>query len=131
MNKIILLGRITKDIELKNTPQGTPVATFTLAVNRRFAKEGQQQADFPNCVAWRQQAEFLAKYFKKGSMVAVVGSLQTRSWDGADGKKQYATEVMVDEVYFAGEKKETQSEPTTDFTDFAEADFEDDDDLPF
>ena len=92
---------------MRQTPQGTSVASFSIAVNRRFAKEGQQQADFINCVAWRQQAEFICKYFRKGSMIAIVGSIQTRSWDGQDGKRQYATEVLVDEVYFTGSKAES------------------------
>ena len=92
---------------MRQTPQGTSVANFSIAVNRRFAKEGQQQADFINCVAWRQQAEFICKYFRKGSMIAIVGSIQTRSWDGQDGKRQYATEVLVDEVYFTGSKAES------------------------
>lgn len=107
MNKVILMGRLTRDPELSQTPQGTAVARFSIAVNRRFAKEGQQQADFINCTAWRQQAEFICRYFKKGSMIAVVGSIQTRSWDGQDGKKQYATEVVADEVYFTGSKAES------------------------
>ncbi len=107
MNKVILMGRLTRDPEMRQTPQGTPVASFSVAVNRRFAKEGQQQADFINCVAWRQQAEFICKYFRKGSMIAIVGSIQTRSWDGQDGKRQYATEVLVDEVYFTGSKAES------------------------
>ena len=104
MNRAILMGRLTKDPELRYTQQGTAVVSFTIAVNRRFAKEGQQQADFISCVAWRQTAEFICKYFKKDSMLAVVGSIQTRSWDGQDGKRQYATEVLVDEVHFTGEK---------------------------
>ena len=107
MNKVILMGRLTRDAEMRQTPQGTSVASFSIAVNRRFAKEGQQQADFINCVAWRQQAEFICKYFRKGSMIAIVGSIQTRSWDGQDGKRQYATEVLVDEVYFTGSKAES------------------------
>ena len=106
MNRAILMGRLTKDVEMRQTPNGISVARFTLAVNRRFAKEGQQQADFINCVAWRQTGEFIARYFKKGSMIAVVGSIQSRSWDGQDGKKQYATEVNVEEAYFTGEKSE-------------------------
>ena len=106
MNKVILMGRLTKDAEMRQTPNGISVARFTLAVNRRFAKEGQQQADFINCVAWRQTGEFIARYFRKGSMIAVVGSIQSRSWDGQDGKKQYATEVNVEEAYFTGEKSE-------------------------
>ena len=106
MNKVILMGRLTKDVEMRQTPNGVSVARFTLAVNRRFAKEGQQQADFINCVAWRQTGEFIARYFQKGSMIAVVGSIQSRSWDGQDGKKQYATEVNVEEAYFTGSKAE-------------------------
>ena len=106
MNKVILMGRLTKDVEMRQTPNGVSVARFTLAVNRRFAKEGQQQADFINCVAWRQTGEFIARYFRKGSMIAVVGSIQSRSWDGQDGKKQYATEVNVEEAYFTGSKSE-------------------------
>ncbi len=107
MNKVILMGRLTRDPEYSQTPSGVTMARFSIAVNRRFAKEGQQQADFINCTAWRQQAEFICKYFKKGSMIAVVGSIQTRSWDGQDGKKQYATDVVVDEAYFTGSKNET------------------------
>jgi single-strand DNA-binding protein len=107
MNKVILMGRLTRDPEYSQTPSGVTMARFSIAVNRRFAKEGQQQADFINCTAWRQQAEFICKYFKKGSMIAVIGSIQTRSWDGQDGKKQYATDVVVDEVYFTGSKNES------------------------
>ena len=107
MNRAILMGRLTKEVEMRQTPDGVSVARFTLAVNRRFAKEGQQQADFINCVAWRQTGEFIARYFQKGSMIAVVGSIQSRSWDGQDGKKQYATEVNVEEAYFTGSKSES------------------------
>lgn len=109
MNRAILMGRLTRDVEMRQTPNGVSLARFSIAVNRRFAKEGQQQADFINCVAWRQTGEFISRYFRKGSMIGVVGSIQTRSWDGQDGKKQYATEVVVDEVYFTGEKRESQS----------------------
>lgn len=134
MNKSILMGRITRDIELKQTQNGTATISFTIAVNRRFAKEGQQQADFINCVAWRGTAEFISKYFNKGSMIAVVGSLQSRSWDGQDGKKQYVTEVIVDEVYFAGSKKETptggNSDDNSALDGFAEVP-PGEDDLPF
>ena len=107
MNRAILMGRLTKEVEMRQTPDGVSVARFTLAVNRRFAKEGQQQADFINCVAWRQTGEFIARYFQKGSMIAVIGSIQSRSWDGQDGKKQYATEVNVEEAYFTGSKSES------------------------
>ena len=108
MNKVILLGHLTKDVEMRQTPNGTNVARFSLAVNRRFSKE--RQADFINCVAWRQTGEFIARYFQKRSMIAVVGSIQSRSWDGQDGKKQYATEVVVDEAYFAGSKSDNTSQ---------------------
>ena len=134
MNKAILMGRVTKDIELKHTPNGVAVITFTIAVNRRFAKEGQTQADFINCVAWRQQAEFIAKYFNKGSMISVVGNIQNRSWDGQDGKKNYTTEIIVDEVYFTGEKKENATQGENDaFTDagFSEMAAPNEEDLPF
>jgi single-strand DNA-binding protein len=107
MNKVILMGRLTRDVEMRQTPNGVSVARFSIAVNRRFAKEGQQQADFINCVAWRQTGEFISRYFQKGSMIAVVGSIQSRSWDGQDGKRQYATEVVVDEAYFTGSRAET------------------------
>lgn len=109
MNKVILMGRLTADPELRQTPQGTPLARFSIAVNRRFAKEGSQQTDFLNCVAWRQTGEFIARYFRKGSMIAVDGQIQTRSWDGQDGRRQYATEIVVENAYFTGSKAETNT----------------------
>ncbi len=109
MNKAILMGRLTRDPELRQTPTGVSVTSFTIAVNRRFARDGGQEADFINCVAWRQTAEFVCRYFQKGSMIAVCGSIQTRSWDGQDGKKQYATEVVADEVHFTGSKSESST----------------------
>lgn len=118
MNKVILMGRLTRDVEMRQTPNGVSLARFSIAVNRRFAgKDAQQQADFINCVAWRQTGEFIARYFQKGSMIAVVGSIQSRSWDGNDGKKQYATEVIVDEAYFTGSKSENSTGGNTDFSD--------------
>lgn len=109
MNKVILMGRLTRDVEMRQTASGVNVARFSIAVNRRFAREGNQQADFINCAAWRQTGEFIARYFHKGSMIAVVGQLQSRSWEGQDGKKQYAMEVVVDEAYFTGSKAETNT----------------------
>jgi single-strand DNA-binding protein len=109
MNRVILMGRLTADPELRQTPQGTSVARFTIAVNRRFQKEGSQQADFITCVAWRQTAEFICRFFQKGSMIAVEGQIQSRSWDGQDGKRQYATEVVVDNAYFTGSKSESNT----------------------
>jgi single-strand DNA-binding protein len=111
------MGRLTKDVEIRQTPNNLSVARFTIAVNRRFAKDGGQQADFINCIAWRKTGEFIARYFQKGSMIAIVGSIQTRSWDGNDGKKQYATEVIVDEAYFTGSKSESGTGGNTDLSD--------------
>ncbi|MBR4172793.1 MAG: single-stranded DNA-binding protein [Clostridia bacterium] len=107
MNKVILMGRLTRDPELRQTTSGIQVCSFSIAVNRRFAKDGQQNADFINCTAWRQQAEFICKYFRQGSMMALVGSLQSRSWENQEGKRQYSTDVVVDEVYFTGSKRES------------------------
>lgn len=109
MNKVILMGRLTRDPEMRQSPQGTPVVSFSLAIDRRFAREGQQQADFISCVAWSKLAEFICKYFQKGSMIAVTGRLQSRSWDDKDGKRQYATEVIVEEAYFTGSRSETHT----------------------
>ena len=113
MNKVILMGRLTRDVEMRQTPNGVSVARFSIAVDRRFSgKDGQRQADFINCVAWRQTGEFIARYFQKGSMIAVVGSIQSRSWDGQDGKRQYATEVIIDNAFFTGSKNESGSGAT-------------------
>lgn len=112
MNKAILMGRLTKDPEQRTTSSQIPVASFTLAVDRRFkSADGQKQADFIPIIAWRQQAEFAAKYFRKGSRMVVVGSIQTRSWDGTDGSKHYATEVIADEIYFGDSKQTGSNEP--------------------
>ena len=109
MNKVILMGRLTRDPEMRQTQNGVSVCSFSIAVNRRFAKDGQQSADFINCTAWRQQAEFICKYFAKGAMISVVGNLQSRSWENQEGKKQYATDVVVDEVYFTGSRTESHT----------------------
>ena len=115
MNKVILMGRLTRDPEMRQTTGGTQVCSFSIAVNRRFAKDGQQNADFINCTAWRQQAEFICKYFHKGAMIAVVGNLQSRSWENQEGKRQYATDVVVDEVYFTGSRQESQGAQDSGF----------------
>ena len=104
MNKAILMGRLTADPEMRQTQSGVSCARFTIAVNRRFQKD---ETDFINCVAWRQTADFICKFFAKGNMIAVVGSIQTRTWEGQDGKKNYATEVVADEAYFTGSKAES------------------------
>ncbi len=109
MNKVILMGRLTRDAEVRQTASGITCTRFSIAVNRRFAKEGQQQADFINCVAWRQTGEFIAKYFGKGSMIAVVGNLQMNKWVDNDGVTHTNYEVVVDEAYFTGSKAETQT----------------------
>ena len=131
MNRVILMGRLTADPELRQTPQGTSVTQFTIAVDRRIKTENGQQADFITCVAWRKTAEFICRYFQKGRMIAVEGKLQSRSWDTQDGTRQYATEVIVDNVSFTGEKPQTentdglQTENTDGFT------YLPDDDTPF
>ena len=106
LNKVILGGRLTGDPELKTTPSGVSVCSFTLAVNRRFSKEG--EADFINVVAWRQTAEFICKHFCKGSSICVMGSIQTRSYD-KNGEKRYATEVQADDAVFVDSKTEADN----------------------
>ena len=105
MNKVILLGRLCKDVELKyTTTSNKAVASFSLAVNRRFSKTG--EADFINIVAWDKNAEFCSKYFSKGQQVSLVGRIQTRSYENAEGNKVYITEVVAEECYFADSKKD-------------------------
>lgn len=110
MNRIVLVGRLTKDPELRYTPNGVPVATFTLAVNRNFKNaQGEQEADFINCVVWRKPAENVANYLKKGSLAGVDGRLQTRNYDGQDGKRVYVTEVMAESVQFLEPRSSSQN----------------------
>lgn len=105
MNDVVLMGRLTADPELKQTPSGVFVTTFTVAVNRSYVKQGEErQADFINCVAWRGTAEFITKYFLKGQMIAVQGSIQTRSYEDKQGNKRKAVEVVVEKGYFCGNK---------------------------
>lgn len=127
LNKAILGGRLTADVELKQTQSGVPVCTFTLAVNRKPAKDKETVTDFINCVAWRNTAEFISKYFKKGSSLCVAGSIQTRSWDDNNGNKRYATEIIVDEAMFVDSKGDQPAQPPQ--ANFEEANT--DDDLPF
>ncbi|MBP5491883.1 MAG: single-stranded DNA-binding protein [Clostridiales bacterium] len=109
MNKVILMGRLTKDPEVKQTPSNIAVCSFTIACDRRFkTQSGERQSDFINCVAWRQQATLLGNYFHKGSRIAIVGSLQSRSYDDQSGQKRYVTEVVVDEIEFVDTKSESQ-----------------------
>lgn len=112
MNKVILIGRLTKDVELKITPNQTQFCGFTIAVDRRFKDaNGQRQADFISCLAWRQTAVFIQKYFKKGSRIGVVGSIQTRSYDDQNGQKHFVTEVVVEEVEFVESNNKSEEQP--------------------
>lgn len=107
LNRVILMGRITQELELKQTPSGVSVLTFSIAVDRGFVKQGEErQADFITCVAWRQQADFISKYFAKGRMIAIEGNLRTRTYDDKNGVKHYVTEVYVDGASFTGEPKQ-------------------------
>ena len=106
MNKVELLGRLTKDPELKQTASGISACKFTVAVNRRFKNaDGEYEADFINCVAWRQTADLICKYFSKGSQIGLVGNIQTRNYDNKDGQRVFVTEVVVEELHFVGERK--------------------------
>lgn len=111
MNKTILMGRLTADPEIRYTQSGTTlaVARYTLAVNRRFKRQGEQEADFISCVAFGKGGEFAEKYLRKGMQISVVGHLQVRSWDDNDGKRHWTTEVVIDEHYFAESKKTSQT----------------------
>src|SRR3954469_20507330 len=101
MNRVVLVGRLTKDPDLRYTPNGVPVATFTLAVNRPFSSQsGDREADFINCVVWRKPAENVANFLKKGSLAGVDGRIQTRNYEGQDGKRVYVTEVLAESVQF-------------------------------
>ena len=111
LNKVILMGRLTRDPELKYTPSNVAVCSFSIAVDRRYARPGEQrQADFINIVTWRNTAEFVSKYFVKGQLINICGSLQTRTWDDAQGVKHYATEVVADEVNFCGDNRNGASQ---------------------
>ena len=108
LNKVILMGRLTTDPELRTTPKGDEVISFTIAVERSFADaNGDRKADFLNCVAWKGTARFIHSHFNKGQMINVCGSLQTRNWDDAQGQKRYSTEVSVSEANFCGDKPKT------------------------
>jgi len=132
-NKTILSGRLTTDVQLKTTTSGTSVCGFTIAVNRK-TKGTEQKTDFINCVAWRLSAEFISKWFQKGSAIMVVGSLQTRSWTDNNGNKRYTTEVIVDEVHFVDSKGEGEKGGSAYIPQFDDSQFEElsgDDVLPF
>lgn len=134
MNKIVLMGRLTKDPDLRHTQSNVPVASFRLAVARRFVKQGEErQADFISIVAWNKTAEFVSKYFKKGQQVGVIGRLQTRTYEENETKK-YITEVVAEEVYFADSAKTNENNDTNDLNNedmnYIAGDISDDD-FPF
>lgn len=116
MNSICLVGRLTKDVELRYTPSNVAVATFTLAVNRTFKNEnGEREADFINCVMWRQQAENLANWAKKGALIGITGRIQTRSYDNQQGQRVYVTEVVAETFQLLeskGQGNQTQQRQT-------------------
>ncbi|KXT63199.1 single-stranded DNA-binding protein [Lactococcus sp. DD01] len=137
INNVVLVGRIVRDPELRYTPQNTAVATFTLAVNRRFKNaQGEREADFINCVIWRQPAENLANWAKKGTLVGITGGIQVRNYENKEGQRVYVTEVLADNFQMLGsnsnktEKGKTKSNQDKDS--FAGSPMEvSDDDLPF
>jgi single-strand DNA-binding protein len=129
LNRVILHGRLVADPELRNTQNGTAVAAFRIAVDRDYkSKEAGETADFVSCVAWRKSAEFIAKYFRKGSEILVEGRLQVRSYNDKDGNRRSVTEVVVDSVDFVGPKRSQGSTQSGENT-FVEVD--DDGELPF
>lgn len=142
LNRVCLLGRLVADPELRTTPSNVSVTSFTVAVNRSYVKSGaEREADFIDIVAWRNTAEFVCKYFHKGQLVALEGSLQTRTYTDRDGNKRKAVEVVADNVYFAEPKRDGYSQsndsfqaPAPSFSSGSSSDFEEiagDDELPF
>ena len=134
MNKIILIGRLTKDPDLRYTPNGAAVCSFTLAVDRPFTQGGERQADFINIVVWNKAAENCAKYLAKGRQAAVDGRLQIRSYDGNDGQRRWVTEVVADRVEFIGSSNaagSAMSKGADDGSGFGTEIVFDDEDVPF
>ena len=138
LNHIIVMGRLTRDPELRRTGSGTAVASFTIAVDRDFSPKdgGERETDFIDCVAWRQTGEFVSRYFEKGQMIVVEGRLQIRSWTDKEGNKRRTAEVVADNVYFGDSKRDDSdsfgsytAQPEAKTSGFAE--IEDDSDLPF
>ncbi len=136
-NLVVLTGRLTADPELKTTPNGISVTTFSIAVDRRYRSGEERQTDFINIVAWRQSAEFITKYFKKGSLIGIEGSIQTRRYQDKNGNNRTAFEVVANNVQFVESKRDSapSSEPASfsnaDVNDFADLGDAADDDLPF
>ncbi|EAK8454112.1 single-stranded DNA-binding protein [Listeria monocytogenes] len=116
MNRVVLVGRLTKDPELRYTPAGVAVATFTLAVNRTFTNQnGEREADFINCVVWRKPAENVANFLKKGSMAGVDGRIQTRNYEDNDGKRVFVTEVVAETVQFLEPRNHTEGATSNNY----------------
>lgn len=135
-NSVILSGRLTADPELKTTQNGISVTSFSIAVNRSYTKDGESQADFINIVAWRNTAEFVTKYFKKGSLIGIEGSIQTRNYEDKNGNKRTAFEVVANQVHFLESKRNSEQDsndsstmPNANTTDYSN--IETDEDLPF
>ncbi|MBQ7958023.1 MAG: single-stranded DNA-binding protein [Clostridia bacterium] len=146
LNNVVLMGRLTADPELRQTSTGIEVTSFSIAIDRGYVRQGEErQTDFINCVAWRQTAKFISSYFRKGQMIAVTGSIQTRNYEDKNGNKRVATDVVVATASFCGSKSETgaasapananpYSAPATSYSTAVASDFEElqgDDDLPF
>ena len=132
LNKIILMGRLTRDPELRRTQSGTAVASFTLAVDRDYKpQDGERETDFIDIVAWRGTGEFVSKYFTKGRMAVVEGRLQVRDWTDKDGNKRRSAEVVANRVYFGEGKRNTESQNPENPGGFTMMDEDDGDQLPF
>lgn len=127
LNKVIIGGKLTADVELKSTPKSISVCSFTVAVARKGKRE---ETEFIPCVAWRSMAEFISKYFRKGSSICLVGNIQTRSWDAPEGKR-YKTEVVVEETMFVDNKSDVREDSIPSFDAFPHFDAGNDDDLPY
>lgn len=131
LNKVILIGNLTKDPELKQTPSGVSVTSFSIGVSRKYlGADGSRETDFINIVAWRSTAEFIAKYFRKGSGISIVGSLQVRSYD-SNGQKRYATEVVAEEAGFIDKKENTSGAADFNIPPEKYEEVSNDEDLPF
>ena len=132
LNKIVLMGRLTRDPELRKTQSGTAVASFTMAVDRDYKpQDGERETDFIDIVAWRGTGEFVSKYFTKGRMAVVEGRLQVRDWKDKDGAKRRSTEVIADSVYFGDSKRSESGTPADPSGEFHEVPDEEKGELPF
>ena len=113
LNRVVLAGRLTSDVELRQTTTGVSICTFTLSVRRKFVKDTEPATDFIKCQAWRGTAEFISRYFEKGSALCITGSIQTRSWTNQKGQRQYATEVVADDAMFVDGKNDVDEPSVT------------------